>query len=196
LSEYINDLENAGFISKDYSWSMKTGKESRFYSLRLSDNYLRFYLKYIEPRLQLIEKDRIQDSALSSLPGWESILGLQFENLVLNNRKIIFKLLNIQPQDILADNPFFQKKTAVKKGCQIDYLIQTKYKNIYLIEIKFSKNKIGPKVIDDVKSKIKTLSLPRGVAVLPVLIHVNGISNALKEKGYFFKVLDFSQLLQ
>jgi len=65
-------------------------------------------------------------------------MGLQFENLVLNNRLWIKQQLSLKPEEILIDNPFFQRKTKRQHGCQIDYLIQTKYNNLYICEVKFS----------------------------------------------------------
>lgn len=196
LSQYLDNLIKAGSVSKDYSWSLKEGKQGVISQFRLSDNYLRFYLKYIEKRRSQIEKGQFKDLALSTVPGWESIMGLQFENLVVNNREIILKHLNLRPEDIVFDNPYLQRQTIRKKGCQIDYLIQTKYKNLYLCEIKFSRNSIGTKVIDEVEEKIRCLAVPRGTAVLPVLIHVNGVSNAVIEKEYFCSIIDFGSLLK
>jgi hypothetical protein len=195
LSEYLVALTKAGFITRDYTWSLKSGKTGKISQFRLSDNYLRFYLKYIESRLDLIEKGRFEKVALSSLSGWESIMGFQFENLVLGNRNSIIKLLGIRLEDILADNPYLQRKTKRKKGCQVDYLIQTKYNNLYLCEIKFSRHPIGSKVIEEVQEKIRRLKLPRGLAVMPVLIHVNGVHETVIESGFFYKIIDFGDLL-
>ena len=47
LSKYLTDLEKAGFISKDFTWLLRSGKETRIAHYRLSDNYLRFYIKYV-----------------------------------------------------------------------------------------------------------------------------------------------------
>lgn len=195
LNTYLMDLVQAGFISKDYTWSLKTGKTMNLSLYRLSDNYIRFYLKYISPKRIQIEAKHIKKINLSYLPGWEVIMGLQFENLVVNNRDEIFKLLNIDPENVIYDNPFFQKKTTRQKGCQIDYLIQTKFKTLYVIEIKFSKNLIKPLVIDEVKEKIRRISLPRETAVFPVLIHVNGVTDQIYEENYFHSIIDFSDLL-
>ena len=60
---------------------------------RLSDNYIRFYLKYINPKKIQIEAKRITKLGVASLPGWDSIMGLQFENMVINNRNELYKLL-------------------------------------------------------------------------------------------------------
>ena len=82
-------------------------------------------------------KKIFEPKSLSNLLGWESIMGLQFENLVLNNLKEVCRVLKIEAQDIVVAGPFFQKKTKRQKGCQIDLLIQTRYHTLYLCEIKF-----------------------------------------------------------
>ena len=71
-------------------------------------------------------------------------MGLQFENLVSHNRKILWKMIGIPPEEIVMDGPFFQNSAARQAGCQIDYMIQTRFNNLYICEVKFSKNPIGP----------------------------------------------------
>ena len=44
--------------------------------------------------------------------------------------------------------------------CQIDFLIQTKFKTLYVIEIKFSKEHIQGNIIGEVKNKIKRITEP------------------------------------
>jgi uncharacterized protein len=196
LSNYLSGLEHAGFITRDFSWSIKTGGIGKISRYRLSDNYLRFYIKYVAPKQIEIEKGKFKTISLSSLPGWDSIMGLQFENLILNNREKIFELLNLKVEDIVSDNPYLQRQTSKQKGCQIDYLIQTKFQTLYVCEVKFYKNAVPPNVVDEVKEKIKCLQLPKGFAVLPVLIHVNGIAESVVAKDYFREIIDFSDLLQ
>lgn len=122
-------------------------------------------------------------------------MGLQFENIVLNNRRAIWDKLHIYPEEIISDNPFFQRKTTTYPGCQIDYLIHTKFNNLYVCEIKFSKNQIGGSVISEVHHKINSLYKPRGFSCIPVLIHVNGVQNSVRESGEFKHIIDFSSLL-
>ena len=59
ISEYLEDLIETGYIVKDRTWNIKNGKESNLCKFRLRDNYLRFYLKYIEPKRTQIEKNRV-----------------------------------------------------------------------------------------------------------------------------------------
>ncbi len=196
LSEYLEDLEVSGFISREYTWSFRSGKDMQLSKFRLRDNYLRFYLKYIAPKLGKIRKGQFEDVSLASLPNWEGLIGLQFENLVLNNRKLIHQALRLNPMEIVNDNPFFQHTTTKQRGCQIDYLIQTQQKTLFVCEIKFSKNEVETSVVSSMKEKISRLFIPRGFACVPVLIHVNGVSSGIEEAEYFYKIIDFGQLMQ
>lgn len=190
VSEYMEDLVTAGFISRDFTWHLKTGVDSKLSHYRLKDNYLRFYLKYIAPN-----KKKIAKQGLKLLPQWLSAIGLQFENLVLSNRKTVQKCLEIDPAEIVNDNPFFQRKANGRRGCQIDYLIQTKFGTCYLCEIKFNAQKITKKIIEEVEQKIHSLSLPRNMSIRPVLIHVNGVDDAVVESDFFSALIDFNDLL-
>lgn len=195
ITEYLWELEEVGFISRDYTWNIKTGSDLKLSNYRLKDNYLRFYLKYIQKNLDKIKRGNFDFKSLESLPQWHAILGFQFENLVLNNRKILHNTLQISSHDIVNANPFFQHKTTRAKGCQIDYMIQTKTNCLYVCEIKFSKTVIGSAVIEEVQEKIDRMKYPKGFSFRPVLIHVNGVSDDLMDHDYFTHVIDFSQLL-
>jgi len=195
-SKYLDDLVKAGFIQRDFSWHLQDGKESKISRFRLSDNYLRFYLKYISRNRSKIQKGDFTLSSLIKLPGWEGIMGLQFENLVIHNRKKVLKLLEVLPEEVVMDGPFFQRSTKKLPGCQIDYMIQTRFHTLYICEIKFSKDPIGKKVIQETNEKIKRLKLPKRFSVRPILIHVNGTENSVLDEEYFDKVIDFGQFLE
>lgn len=196
LSKYLDNLIEASFISRDFTWNIKSGEISRLSQFRLSDNYLRFYMKYVIRNEQRILLGNFNDISMSSLPEWNAVMGLQFENLVLKNRAKIQEHLGIKPQDIISDNPFFQRKTATHKGCQIDYLIQTRFNTLFVCEIKFSSKEIKPDIIDAMQMKSENLVVPKGFACLPVLIHISGVDDAVVDKGYFTEIIDFSNLLE
>lgn len=195
LSEYLDNLVSAGFITRDNTWHIKNKKNSIMSRYRLSDNYLRFYLKYIRAQADIIRNKKYKVNSLSNLTGWSSIIGLQFENLILSNRNIIYKMLGITNDDVEIDGVFFQTATTKTKGCQIDFLIQTKTSCLYICEIKFSRNELKLSIIDEVKEKISRLSIPRGYSCLPVLIHAHGVSDSVMDRNYFFKIIDFSDAL-
>ncbi|MBX9922548.1 MAG: ATP-binding protein [Rhabdochlamydiaceae bacterium] len=190
IGSYLEDLVITGYVSQDYTWNLMTATPSKFSRYRLKDNYLRFYLKVIEPNTHKI----LEDETVKPL-GWDAIMGLQFENLVLNNRSAIKKRLSLTSDDILFDNPFFKNPSKQHKGCQIDYLIQTKYNSLHLCEIKFSKGKIGMDVVKEVQEKILRLGSEKKFSIWPVLIHVNGVTDELQNSGFFSRIIDFGELL-
>jgi uncharacterized protein len=196
VSEYLDELLKAGYIRREFTWHLGTGKPSNLSYYAVGDNCLQFYLSFILPYKNRILKGAFVDKSITSLPGWESIMGLQFENMILNNRPIIKKLLGIKAEDVIYDNPYFQRKTTRQEKCQIDYLIQTRFGTLYICEIKFSKHPIKPIVISEVQQKIDKLKLPRLFSCRPVLIHVNGVSDDILDRNYFAEIIDFSELLE
>ncbi|MBP7074216.1 MAG: ATP-binding protein [Rhabdochlamydiaceae bacterium] len=191
LSEAVDELAQAGFISRDYTWQFSKNKKSKISRYRLRDNYLRFYLKYIQPNREQIEGGKIRKLP----PGWYSILGLQFENLVVNNGALVQRILGIPIEEVVFSAPYLQTPRSRRKGCQIDYLIQTKFNTIYICEVKFSQGKIGIEVITEMKEKLNALQLPKGFSMRPILIHVNGVDERVVDSGFFARIIDFSELL-
>lgn len=194
LTQHLKSLEICGFISKHPDWSLKTGKPGKSTHYRLSDNYIRFYTHYIEPNLAKIEQGSYLDAPLTSLPGFEPIFGFQLENLLLKNRSLIYKAIGIHPQDIAVDNPYSQKAVGRKKGCQIDYLIQTYSNTLFICEIKMRRRELGLEVIDTMKQKIDALAIPKGFGIAPVLIHLGPLSDALLSSSYFFRIIDIGDI--
>lgn len=194
LSEHLKILGTSGFVTNHPEWSLKTGKPAKSTLYRLSDNYLRFYTHYIEPNLSRIEQGAFLDLPLSSLPGWEPLLGFQLENLLLKNRPLIYRALGIHAQDIVSDNPYCQRTSSRKKGCQIDYLIQTRSHTLFVCEVKMRRRELGTEVIDAMQTKIASLSIPKGFGIAPVLIHLGPLSDALLSSSYFFRIIDITEL--
>jgi hypothetical protein len=195
VTEYLNDLEVGGFIEKESTWNIISKHISKLSQYRLSDNYTRFYLRYILPNKDKIKKGQLENISINNLPGWNTILALQFENLVINNSKKIFRLLSIKPEDIIQSGPFFQRKTDRQPGCQIDYMIQTKHDVVYVFEIKFKRDEIKSDIIAEVQEKLERLSVPKYISRRTVLIHVNGVKDEVIDAEYFSSIIDFSSFL-
>ena len=70
MLEYLEELELAGFIKRDHPWHIKTGQDSKLSHFRLSDNYLRFFFKYIDKYKTKIDRNSFDFKSLSALPGW------------------------------------------------------------------------------------------------------------------------------
>jgi len=193
ISKYLDDLEKSGFISRDYVYSLKTGNKGKLSKYRLKDNYMRFYLKYIEPNKDKIKKGLYQFSSMENLSNFDIIMGFQLENLVHNNIISLISMLNIPYENILSASPYFQNRTSRQKACQIDLLIHTK-NSIYICEIKFRK-KTTNKVIGEVKEKIKRLKYPKNYSIRPVLIYLGTISKEIESEQFFDKIIPLERYL-
>jgi uncharacterized protein len=188
MTKYLKDLELSGFLTQEVLHGFD-GKKTRQILYRIKDNYIRFYLKYISPNHEKIQKGYYKFNSLSGLSQSEQVLGLQFESLILNNTDLILKSLNIDKSDVIWGGPYLQSKNLKNKaGCQIDLMIMTNRNTIYVCEIKFRK-KIDSSVIEDMKRKIKVLKRPKHLTVRPVLIYVGQIASSVHDEAYFDHIL-------
>lgn len=192
ISDALITLKESGFLARDYTWSLTTQQQSKISRYRVSDNYLRFYLKYIHPNAERIKAGQMQHLP----PGWHGIMGLQFENLVINQGRKLSELLEIGSDSIVHLGSFLQTKQSRRTACQIDYLIQTEFKTLFLFEIKFHQKPIGIDVILEVQNKLNALQLPHGFSCRPILVHVNGVTSGVVDSGFFAKIINFSDLLE
>jgi uncharacterized protein len=195
LSHLMKNLIIAGFVQEQNLWSFKTTKRLKQSLYRISDPYMRFYLKLIEPQRNKIERGSFQDVAVSGLRGFEAHIGPQLELLLLQNRNLLLKSLGINPADIVADGPFRQSKTSARSGCQIDYLVQTTTNNLFVCEFKCKRRELGISTITQVQEKITALKVPRGFATIPVLFHIGGVSSNLATHSYFYRIVDIADFL-
>jgi AAA+ ATPase superfamily predicted ATPase len=196
FSGIMQDLITAGFVTRHYQWSLKSGRPSKYSLYRLSDPYTRFYMKYIEPNRLKLDQNSFQNVIVNQLPGWDAIMGFQVESLLLQNRHLLLKALGIHVADIIADNPYFQNPTTRQKGCQIDYLVQTHSKNLFFCEFKFKRRELTPDIIEATKETIRRFSVPRGFGVAPVLFHLGGVSDAVYDPPYFYRIIDIADFLE
>ncbi len=187
LSDHLDNLVESGFICKENSWSFEKLSISKKGRYRLSDNYLRFYLKY------LYHKGSSINTSITRITNWESIAGLQFENIVHKNYPSLLTSLNIPINEIVQIGAYSQQKNTKQEGCQFDLIIQTKFNVLYLCEIKAQK-KIESNVILDFEKKIKRLRVIKGFSVRKVLIYAGELSTSVEDRSFFDYIVTFSDL--
>ena len=198
LSETLEILVDAGFVTKDEGYNPETGKKARTVKCRLSDNYTRFYLKYVLPHETEILSDTYLFDSLESLPGWDSILGLQFENLVVNNFRELVRPLHLEGVPVLSAVPYEKRpgKTGKRgngKGVQIDLLVQTR-KSMYVVEVK-RKSRNGESIETEVAEKVARLRHPRGMSVRTALVYEGELAPVVRGNGYFDAIISAADLL-
>lgn len=192
-SRNLEDLVLGGFLAKDVVFEPRTGRSTRLEKYRLRDNYSRFYLRYIAPQRERIEKGLMRGLSLDQLPEWETILGLQFENLVLNSIQPLTHLLHLGRTPLLAAAPYRQKATARKKGCQVDLLMRTQH-GLYVVEVKRRRD-IGVDVVNEVRENVSALSVERGTSIRTALVYEGQLDPRVEAEAYFDFLVPFAQLL-
>ena len=160
---------------------------------RLRDNYTRFYLRCVEPRKKESAVGGYRFASVEQLPGWNAILGLAFENLIVNNWPEILSRICIGNAIVESAAPYRRTSSDSGKGVQIDLLVQTP-RTAYVVEIK-RKNVIGMDVAEEVEEKVRRLKLRRGMSVRPVLVYDGELDPQLAGCGYFAATLDAATLI-
>lgn len=193
ISKALDMLAECGLVSPDSGLNPETGVEIRERRYRLRDNYSRFYLKFVEPVARMIDDGSYRFGSLSMLDGWNSVMGLAFENLVVNNYVHLLSHLHLGNTLITSAAPY--RKTAVRgrsKGCQVDLLIQAQGM-ICIVEVK--RCDIDKSIIAEVDRKVSCISRPAGVSIRTALVFDGTIAPTVEANGYFDAIIPFPKLL-
>lgn len=193
VSSALEELSEAGLVAADGGLNPATGEKARDRRYRISDNYSRFYLRYIEPAKGAIDAGTHSFVSLDSLDGWETMMGLAFENLVVNNLRELIGPLHLGRSLITSAAPWRRGKTNDAKGVQVDLLIQTR-RSICVVEVK-RQREIGREVIDEVAAKVEKIPRRAGVSIRTALVYDGRLAPIVEADGYFDAIVSFGQLL-
>ncbi len=191
LKKIITQLENAELIESYVSF--ENGWNSKFRKYRVSDEFLRFYFKYMEPNQHIIQSSKhdyklFEKLSKDSLNIW---FGFAFERFCLKHAWFIAEKMGFA-EEILFASPYFGKKDS---KFQIDLLYKRVDNVIVVCEIKYHSSEISASVIKEVEKKIKMLSPPRGYSIEKALISIYGPDKSLKESSYFDYHLTIDDIL-
>ena len=192
ISSVLLQLEEAGMVSADEGRNPSSGKQMREKHYRLRDNYVRFYLKYIEPVKNTIDAGSFGFASLDELNGWESVKGLQFENMVVNNATQLIRPLGIGRAHVLSCAPY-RRKGKSADGVQIDLMIQTQ-RATYVIEVK-RKREIGHEVIEEMERRVAKIPRKEGRSIRTAIVYEGHLAPIVEAEGYFDAIVPFRELL-
>lgn len=195
ITNAIKQLEEAGFVSADAGVNPETGDETRDRHYRLRDNYSRFYLKCIRPALRVIDEGSYAFHSLDQFSDWDSIMGLAFENLVVNNYRELLEPLHMDKSLIVSAAPYRRgasTKTG-RKGVQIDLLLQTKM-SLCIVEIK-RKREIGREIVGEISEKCERLTRRSNMSLRTALVYDGDIAPSIEADGYIDSIVPARQLL-
>ena len=195
FSEALEQLEEAGLVSADEAKNPATGENAHGCYYRLCDNYSRFYLKYIEPVKAAIDHEDFVLGSLDSLEGWESVKGLSFENLVVNNSRSIIEHLGMGGAHVISAAPYRRpgSKNGLRGGVQVDMLVQTR-RSICLVEVK-RQREIGREVIAEMEEKVRLVPHADNVSVRTALVYEGALAPIVEADGYFDAIVPFREIL-
>ena len=192
VSAALDQLVEAGLVSRDIGMNPETGDEIRERRYRLSDNYVRFYLKCIQPAAKTIDAGTFRYSRLARFEEWNAVKGFAFENLIVNHYGELLPYLHLGESHVYSAAPY-RKNGPKGKGLQIDLLIQTR-RSQCVVEIK-RKNTIGRGIVDEVAEKIRRLKHAPDSSVRAALVYEGELAETVPADGYFDAIIPFRRLL-
>jgi hypothetical protein len=184
LKLYLDNLEKSQFIS---SYNPFDKDQSRLKKYQLTDEFLRFFFKYVRSHLKIINSNTKRNlfSELV-LPKWIPWTGLAFENFCLKNATFIAEKLGFSTQ-VANCGPYFKRGD---KSFHIDLIYMRLDRTVTLCEIKYYDKELEPGIIAEVEKKCALLAIPRGYILERCLISRFGPSRSLKAAGYFHHCLE------
>ena len=193
FSEYLDNLSNADLVSKTTSFDFSGNEKSKTKQFQLSDEFIKFYLNFVDPHRHLIEKGLGLSLTNKLERKLDAYYGLAFELFCNKNIALILQALKIQEADILQLGPYFtqasRSKNGQSTGVQVDLMIILKKKRILICECKFTKDPVGMFVISEMQNKIKKLKIPKNYSISPVLISANGATKEVISSEFFDFIL-------
>ncbi len=133
----LEELEETGFIMGFMPYQHKR----RGICYRVVDEYTLFYLKWIEPIQNALQKKSLEEGywlSLQSAPEWHNWLGYAFEAVCYKHIACIRKALAISPGAIADSWRYVPRKDSEERGAQVDLLFDRRDDAITLCEIKYT----------------------------------------------------------
>jgi len=186
-------LVESGLVSRDIGKNPETGEEIRERRYRLSDNYVRFYLKCVRPAARTIDAGAFALARLSQLPAWNTHLGLAFENLIINHYRELLPFLHLEDALVYSAAPYSRRATKLDRGFQVDLLLQTR-RSQCIVEVK-RQRRIGVGVIQEVADKVNRVRHAPDCSVRSALVFEGALDDVVVADGYFDAIVPFGKLV-
>ena len=132
---------------------------------------------------------------LDQFGEWGSIMGLAFENLILNNYRELLAPLHLDKALIMSAAPYRRAASAKtgRKGVQIDLLLQTRM-SLCVVEIK-RKREIGREIVGEISEKCDRLAKRPGMSLRTALVYDGELAPSVEADGYIDSVVPVRRLL-
>jgi len=204
LTKLLVNLEHAGMIQAFTPFDRKASSKIKLY--KLVDNFMRFYLTFIEPLIDHGEIQRIDlINQVFSSPKMHSWLGESFEVLCLNHISQIAKALEFSAVRYSA-GPFLQSKRASKRkrqsqgevgAAQLDLVFKRKDGVYTVCELKYASKLNLKEIARSMNAAIAKVKVLENASIQKVLISDQSISTLDEADGVTFnKILSIEELVK
>lgn len=192
LTELLQDLEVCGFIEKYTPYNLSSHSLLARYCI--SDSYLQFYFKFINPIAKAIDQGDFSNNPTRALNmnNYQIWLGFAFERFCRKYHRVIAHVLGFSAVKYRSGTYFSRRSVQENPGFQIDLLFDRDDRVITVCEIKYTQTSIPAKVIDEFSRKLELLPNPQHKTIHRVLITNGGIDTSLQNRAYFDRIITLS----
>lgn len=176
----LRNLEETGFIISFVPHEHK--RQGIYY--RLIDEYVYFYLKWIEPIKSTLQKNSMPAGywlSKQQTSEWSIWLGYSFESFCLKHISLIRQALSIPPDAVAHSWRYVPRKNSDNRGAQIDLLFDRNDDAITICEIKYTEEPftITKEYLDNLQKKMTVYKEQTGTKkqLFLAIISANGIKN-------------------
>jgi uncharacterized protein len=189
LTGLLRELQLCGFITKYTPFQLKT--DSLITRYHISDHYLQFYFKFIEPYQEEIRAGHFNRNPTRPLntEAFDQWLGFAFERFCRKQHPLLAGLLGFGAVQYKSGSFFNRETERAKEGFQLDLVFDRKDKVRTICEIKYSRRPVTKKVITEFENKLALFPKKPQVTLEKVLIAAAGAEASVHQQGYFDRVL-------
>lgn len=194
LTALLQDLEICEFIDRYVPYNLP--ENSMLTRYMMSDQYLQFYYKFVEPIKKRIQKGEFNDGPTKPLKthSYSVWLGFSFERFCRKNHRLIAKILGFDGVEYKV-GPFYNREASQKKpGYQIDLVFDRKDQVITVCEIKFQDKKAGLPVIKEFKDKMAHFPNFKNKTIHKVLVASEGVLPQVVQASYFDRIITLKDI--
>lgn len=194
LTNVLRDLDMCGFIERYQPYQVE--HHSHLIRYCISDNYLRFYFKFISPLLKRIHEGDYHQFPLHALnkESYQKWLGFSFERFCRKHSQKIATILGFSAVRYKS-GVFFNRATIKEQaGYQVDLIFDRADHVLTICEIKYTQSKTGTDVIEEFEKKLRQIPDLGRKTIEKVLISASGATDALLDRVYFDRIITLEDL--
>jgi hypothetical protein len=204
FTEVLNELIELDFVERYVPLTVKKAATSRLTRYAISDEYLQFYYRFIEPRKADIDAGKYAENPAQAISrqDFSKLAGFAFERWCRRNAHLIARCMGFAGVVDYTHGPWYEKttmRTAGERDVQIDLMFIRKDAKIIICEIKYNnESALTRKVIHDTQEKVDRFleGNPKYAryTMETALITTEPVAQVIRNEGYFNYLVDAGKM--